>query len=194
MRRTLNAMPSDERSICRACGKPIEEHAARYRTPAGDTHVHCHKEPRVLVVEDDSAFREFIVGMVKRIGYIADEAANGQEAIERFPRSSYDVILCALRMPAMNGPTFYREIQSRYPEAGFGENVVDHAGARRAVNGSAGMIAGGPESSAFPLSEAPGERRGRGQAAHRCPVVWRGRQPRSSEGTPIRWGCRRTRS
>ena len=93
-------MPSGEISICRACGEPIEEHAAR-----------------VLVVEDDSALREFIVVMVKRIGYIADEAANGQEALERFPRSSYDVILCALRMPSMNGPAFYREIQSRYPGA-----------------------------------------------------------------------------
>ena len=112
-------MPSDEISICRACGKPIEETASRYRTPAGYTHVHCRKEPRVLVVEGDSALRESIVGMVKRIGYLADEAANGQEAIERFPRSSYDVILCALRMSAMNGPTFYLEIRSRYPGAGL---------------------------------------------------------------------------
>ena len=112
-------MPSDEISICRACGKPIEENAARYRTPAGDTHVHCHNEPRVLVIEGDSALRESIVGMVKRIGYIADDAANGQEAIERLPRYPYDVILCALRMPAMNGPAFYREIRSRYPGADF---------------------------------------------------------------------------
>ena len=112
-------MPSDDVSICRACGKPITENEARYRTPAGDTHVRCHEEPRVLVVEDDSVLREFIVGMVKRIGYIADEAANGQEAIERLPRYSYDVILCDLRMPAMNGPAFYREIQRRYPGAGL---------------------------------------------------------------------------
>jgi len=119
MRGTLNAMPSDETPICRACGEPIKQNAARYRTPAGDTHVHCHNEPRVLVIEDDSALREFIVGMVKRIGYIADEAANGQEAIERLPRYPYDVILCALRMPAMNGPAFYREIRSRYPGAGL---------------------------------------------------------------------------
>ena len=119
MRRTLNAMPSEETSICRACGEPIEEHAARYRTPAGDTHVHCHNEPRVLVIEGDSALRESIVAMVKRIGYIADDAADGQEAIERLPRYPYDVILCALRMPAMNGPAFYREIRSRYPGAGF---------------------------------------------------------------------------
>ena len=112
-------MTGSDVSICRACGKPIKENEARYRTPAGDTHVRCHKEPRVLVVEDDSALRAFIVGMVERIGYIADEAANGQEAIERLPRSSYDVILCALRMPAMNGPAFYREIRSRYPGAGL---------------------------------------------------------------------------
>ncbi len=112
-------MPSDEISICRACGKPIEEDAARYRTPAGDAHVHCHKELRVLVIEGDSALREFIVGMVKQLGYIADDAANGEEAIERLPRYPYDVILCALRMPAMNGPAFYREVRSRYPGAGL---------------------------------------------------------------------------
>ncbi len=111
-------MPSDETSICRECGKPIEEHAARYRTPAGDTHVHCRREPRVLVIESDSALRESIVDMVKRIGYTADDAANGEEAIERLPRYPYDVILCALRMPAMNGPAFYREVRSR-PGAGL---------------------------------------------------------------------------
>jgi CheY-like chemotaxis protein len=70
------------------------------------------------VIEGDSALREVIVGLVARIGYMADDAANGQEAIERFPRSSYDVILCALDMPTMSGPAFYREIQSRYPGAG----------------------------------------------------------------------------
>ena len=111
-------MPSDEISICRACGQPIEEDAARYRTPAGDTHVHCRKEPRVLVIEADSALRESIVGMVKRMGYAADDAANGEEAIERLPRYPYDLILCALRMPAMDGPAFYREVRSRYPGAG----------------------------------------------------------------------------
>jgi CheY-like chemotaxis protein len=112
-------MPSDEISICRECGKPVGEDEARYRTPAGDIHAHCRKEPRVLVIEGDSALRESIVGMVKRIGYLADDAANGEEAIERLPRYPYDVILCALRMPAMNGPDFYREIRSRYPGAGL---------------------------------------------------------------------------
>ena len=46
-------------------------------------------------------------------------AANGEEAIERLPRYPYDVILCALRMPAMNGPACYREVRSRYPGAGL---------------------------------------------------------------------------
>lgn len=112
-------MTSNEISICRECGKPIEEDAARYRTPAGDTHVHCRREPRVLVIEGDSALRESIVGMVKRIGYLADDAADGEEAIERLPRFPYDVILCALRMPAMDGPAFYREVRGRYPGAGL---------------------------------------------------------------------------
>jgi hypothetical protein len=88
-------MLSDDVSICRACGKPIKENEARYRTPAGDTHVRCHQKPRVLVVEDDSALREFIVGMVKRIGYIADEAANVKKRLSAYP-DTLMTLSCAL--------------------------------------------------------------------------------------------------
>jgi CheY-like chemotaxis protein len=70
-----------------------------------------------LVVEDDAALLELIVGVVKRVGYITDHATNGQEALRHLPTHSYDLILCDLRMPTMDGPAFYREVQARFPDA-----------------------------------------------------------------------------
>jgi CheY-like chemotaxis protein len=37
-------------------------------------------------------------------------------ALERIRTFVYDLILCDLRMPEMDGPTFYREMQAHHPE------------------------------------------------------------------------------
>ncbi|SRR5712691_6725062 len=71
---------------------------------------------RVLVVEDEEGVRELIVTVVQRAGYAADAVANGQEALQRIPAHHYALILCDLRMPAMDGHEFYRVVQSRYPD------------------------------------------------------------------------------
>ena len=54
------------------CGKPLRKGDPRYRTAEGESHVRCHEGPRVLVVEDDSALLELIVGVVERVGYVTD--------------------------------------------------------------------------------------------------------------------------
>ena len=107
----------DDLPICKTCGKPIRKGDPRYRTADGESHVRCHEGPRVLVVEDDSALLELIVGVVERVGYVTDHAANGQDALRYLPAHVYDLILCDLRMPTMDGPAFYREVQQRFPEA-----------------------------------------------------------------------------
>lgn len=109
--------PDDDLPVCNTCGKPLRKGDPRYRTGDGESHVRCHEGPRVLVVEDDSALLELIVGVVKRAGYITDQAANGQEALRHLPVHRYDLILCDLRMPAMDGPALYREVQQRFPDA-----------------------------------------------------------------------------
>lgn len=109
--------PDDDQSICHTCGKPLRVGEPRFRTPDGESHVRCHEGPRVLVVEDDSALLELIVDVVQRAGYITDHAPNGLEALRHLPAHSYDLILCDLRMPAMDGPAFYREVQQRFPDA-----------------------------------------------------------------------------
>lgn len=112
------AVPTDDDPpICNTCGKPLREGEPRFRTPDGESHVRCHEGPRVLVVEDDSVLLELIVDVVRRVGYITDHAANGEEALRQLPVHAYDLILCDLQMPTMDGPAFYREIQQRFPDA-----------------------------------------------------------------------------
>jgi CheY-like chemotaxis protein len=107
----------DDLPLCTACGKPVRVGDPRYRTDEGESHVRCHEGPRVLVVEDDVLLLELIVGVVQRVGYITDHAENGQAALRYLPAHVYDLILCDLRMPIMDGPTFYREVQQRFPDA-----------------------------------------------------------------------------
>jgi CheY-like chemotaxis protein len=44
-----------------------------------------------------------------------DWASNGVAALERLSARAYDLIVSDLRMPEMNGPTLYTEVQRRYP-------------------------------------------------------------------------------
>jgi CheY-like chemotaxis protein len=109
--------PDHDLAICSTCGKPLRKGDPRYRTPDGESHVRCHEGPRVLVVEDDSALLELIVDVVQRVGYLTSQAPNGQEALRHLETHTYDLILCDLRMPTMDGPAFFREVQRRFPEA-----------------------------------------------------------------------------
>jgi signal transduction histidine kinase/CheY-like chemotaxis protein len=58
---------------------------------------------RVLVVEDNAANLKVTVRMVERLGYRADVAANGAEAVSILQRVQYDAVLMDCQMPEMDG-------------------------------------------------------------------------------------------
>jgi len=72
-------------------------------------------EHRVLVTDDDDDLRALVVRVVEQAGYAVDSASDGQAGLERLAEQTYDVIVCDVRMPRMDGTTFYREVERRDP-------------------------------------------------------------------------------
>jgi signal transduction histidine kinase/DNA-binding response OmpR family regulator len=73
---------------------------------------------RVLLAEDNVSNQKVTMTMLKRLGYNADVAANGKEALRALENQSYDLVLMDVRMPEMNGLEATRIIRQRWPEKG----------------------------------------------------------------------------
>jgi CheY-like chemotaxis protein len=69
---------------------------------------------RVLVAEDIQVNQKLALRFLEGIGYRADVAANGIEAIEAVARQRYDVVFMDVQMPEMDGLAATREIHRRW--------------------------------------------------------------------------------
>ena len=90
---------------------------------------------RFLIVDDTEDIRDLMARMVVRLGHLADEAADGVEAVEAIQKAPYDIMLLDLSMPRMGGEEVIRWLNEN-PDHGVGLRVVvitAWAGERRAV-------------------------------------------------------------
>ena len=69
----------------------------------------------LLIVDDEVGTTKALVRVFQRDGHTLDTASNGREALDKLRARSYDLILCDLRMPELDGPTLYRTLACEHP-------------------------------------------------------------------------------
>lgn len=70
---------------------------------------------RILVVEDDSFFREVFCDLLKEEGYEVDVAASGEEALGKLARHDYHVVVTDLVMQGINGLDILSRVKQKDP-------------------------------------------------------------------------------
>ncbi|HEX8040207.1 MAG TPA: sigma-54 dependent transcriptional regulator [Chryseosolibacter sp.] len=75
---------------------------------------------KILVVEDDPKIRSILKEILQEKNHDVDEAGDGQEGFKKLEQGNYDLCICDIKMPKMDG----LEVLDRTKEAGIATNFV----------------------------------------------------------------------
>ena len=76
---------------------------------------------KILVIEDEAAIRRVLVKILneENDSYEIEEAENGASGMEKIRKSDYDLVLCDIKMPKMDGVEVLQEARKSKPEIPF---------------------------------------------------------------------------
>lgn len=60
----------------------------------------------ILIIDDEKAIRKTLTEILSFEGYKIDEAADGEEGLKKFKDKTFDLVLCDIKMPKMDGIEF----------------------------------------------------------------------------------------
>lgn len=66
---------------------------------------------KILVVDDEEELRKNITRMLKILGFITDQASNGEDAYKKILENDYDLVISDIKMPVMDGYTLLDKIR-----------------------------------------------------------------------------------
>jgi signal transduction histidine kinase len=70
----------------------------------------------ILVVEDETALATAVIEALRDVGYLVERAADGEEALEKVAAQSYDLVVCDLKMPRLDGKAFFHGLADAAPD------------------------------------------------------------------------------
>ncbi len=70
----------------------------------------------ILIIDDEKAIRKTLTEILSFEGYKVDEAADGEEGLKKFKEKNYDIVLCDIKMPKLDGIEFLQKAGEANPD------------------------------------------------------------------------------
>src|SRR5207344_3311679 len=70
----------------------------------------------ILIIDDEKAIRKALTEILSAEGYKTEEAGDGEEGLKKFKERSYDVVLCDIKMPKLDGIEFLDKAGEANPD------------------------------------------------------------------------------
>jgi len=104
-------------TLAQVLGQPAAERPAAAGPAGGGDGEGSPRPLRVLLAEDNPVNLKVAEMMLRRLGYSADTAGNGEEALAAFAAAPYDVVLMDVQMPVLDGLAATRRLRREFPAA-----------------------------------------------------------------------------
>lgn len=72
--------------------------------------------PSILIIDDERSIRNVLKDILNNEGYKTEEAADGEEGLKMFSATTYDVVLCDIKMPKVDGLEFLQKASAINPD------------------------------------------------------------------------------
>jgi two-component system nitrogen regulation response regulator NtrX len=72
--------------------------------------------PDILIIDDEKAIRKTLSEILSFEGYKIEEASDGEEGLRKFKEKTYDVVLCDIKMPKLDGIEFLQKAGETNPD------------------------------------------------------------------------------
>jgi CheY-like chemotaxis protein/anti-sigma regulatory factor (Ser/Thr protein kinase) len=70
----------------------------------------------ILVIDDEQALLRMLVTSLQALGHEADATPSSREALHKIDTQTYDLIICDMKMPEVDGSQVYRFLEQHHPD------------------------------------------------------------------------------
>lgn len=70
----------------------------------------------ILIIDDEKAIRKTLSEILSYEGYKIEEASDGEEGLKKFKERAFDVVLCDIKMPKLDGLEFLDKAREANPD------------------------------------------------------------------------------